>query len=216
MFAAVRIRGLLRPMSKPESLRRSGFDSNAFPTSRIMKTPVDLFRRGYELLVSGANLLQSPFLLLLRVYFFWQLFLTGQGKLAHIEKISDYFASLGIPLPALNAYMAGATETFGSLLLIIGLASRLAAIPITVVMAVAYLTADLEAVTGIFSDPDKFVKADPFPYLISALIVLVFGPGKLSVDALIKRILGAFRRGLTNRSQNFGASATPAEAKAQH
>ena len=63
-----------------------------------MKTPVDLFRRGYELLVSGANVLQSPFLLLLRIYFFWQLFQTGQGKLAHIEKISDYFASLGIPL----------------------------------------------------------------------------------------------------------------------
>src|SRR5260221_12771831 len=127
------------------------YQESAFDPSPIMKTPVDLFRRGYELLVSGANLLQSPFLLLLRIYFFWQLFQTGQGKLAHIEKISDYFASLGIPWPTLNAYMAGATETFGSLLLIIGLASRLTAIPITVVMAVAYLTADLEAVTGIFS-----------------------------------------------------------------
>jgi len=168
-----------------------------------MKTPVDLFRRGYELLVSGANVLQSPFLLLLRIYFFWQLFQTGQGKLAHIEKISDYFASLGIPLPTLNAYMAGATETFGSLLLIIGLASRLTAIPITVVMAVAYLTADLEAVTGIFSDPDKFVKADPFPFLISALIVLVFGPGKFSIDALIKW-LDASRRNLLKRSLRRG------------
>ena len=105
-----------------------------------MKTLFNLTRRGYELLVSGANYLQSPFLLLLRVYFFWQLFQTGQGKLAHIEKISEYFASLGIPLPTLNAYMAGATETFGSLLLIAGLASRLTAIPITVVMVVACLT----------------------------------------------------------------------------
>jgi putative oxidoreductase len=171
-------------MSKRDfSYEDPGFESNPSP---IMKTPVELIRRGYELLVSGANLLQSLFLLVLRVYFFWQLFLTGQGKLAHIGKISDYFASLGIPLPTLNAYMAGATETFGSLLLIAGLASRLSAIPITVVMAVAYLTADFEAVTGIFSDPDKFVKADPFPYFISALIVLVFGPGKFSIDALIK------------------------------
>jgi len=152
-----------------------------------MKIPIDPFYRGYKLLVSGGNFLQSPFLLLLRVYFFWQLFQTGQGKLAQIGKIADYFASLGIPLPTLNAYMAGATETFGSLLLIVGLASRLTAIPITVVMAVAYLTADLEAVTGIFSDPDKFVKADPFPYLLTALIVLVFGPGLCSIDALLKR-----------------------------
>jgi len=44
-------------------------------------------------------------------------------------------------------------------------------------MAVAYLTADFEAVSNIFSNPDKFVKADPFPFLLTALIVLVFGPG---------------------------------------
>ena len=63
-----------------------------------------------------------------------------------------------------------------------------------VTMAVAYLTADLEAVTSIFSDPDKFVKADPFPYFIGALIVLVFGPGRFSIDALIKRMSGQVRR----------------------
>src|SRR5260370_24283791 len=97
-----------------------------------MKIPVDLFRRGYELLVSGANLLQSPFLLLLRIYFFWKLFQTGQAKLAHIENISDYFASLAIPSPTLNAYMAGAAETFGSLILIIALVYPSTAIPIPV------------------------------------------------------------------------------------
>jgi uncharacterized membrane protein YphA (DoxX/SURF4 family) len=78
-------------------------------------------------------------------------------------------------------------ECFVSLLLMIGLASRLTAIPVAVTMAVAYLTADLEAVTSIFSDPDKFVKADPFPYFICALIVLVFGPGRFSIDALRHR-----------------------------
>jgi hypothetical protein len=53
-------------------------------------------------------------------------------------------------------------------------------------MIVAYFTADFEAVSNIFSDPDKFVKADPFPFLLTALIVLVFGPGRFSVDALLK------------------------------
>jgi hypothetical protein len=39
-------------------------------------------RRGYdyELLVASGNLLQSPLLLVLRVYFFWQLFMTGTPK----------------------------------------------------------------------------------------------------------------------------------------
>ena len=43
-----------------------------------------------------------------------------------------------------------------------------------------------------FSDPDKFAKADPFPFLLAALIVLVFGAGRFSVDALIKWRLGRF------------------------
>jgi len=38
-----------------------------------------------------------------------------------------------------------------------------------------------------FSNSDKFVKADPFPYLLTALIVLAFGPGLFSIDALLKR-----------------------------
>ena len=152
-----------------------------------MNTFVDLSRRSYDLLVRCTNLLQSPLLLAIRLYFFWQLFLTGEGKLTHLAKISDYFASLGLPFPLLNAILAGSAETFGSLLLIVGLASRLAAIPVTITMIVAYLAADFEAVTHIFSDPDKFVQAAPFPFLLAALIVLAFGPGKFSIDAWIGR-----------------------------
>jgi hypothetical protein len=46
--------------------------------------------------------------------------------------------------------------------------SRIAA-PVALIvisMTVAYLAADFEAVMNIFSDPDKFVKADPFPFLL--------------------------------------------------
>lgn len=152
-----------------------------------MKTFVDLSRCGYDLLVRCTNLLQSPLLLALRLYFFWQLFLAGQGKLTHLPKVSEYFASLGLPFPLLNAILAGCSETFGSLLLIVGLASRLAAVPVAVTMIVAYLAADFEAVTHIFSDPDKFVQAAPFPFLLAALVVLAFGPGRFSIDAWIGR-----------------------------
>jgi putative oxidoreductase len=143
--------------------------------------------RAYGLLVAVADHLQSPLLLALRLYFFWQLFLTGKGKLSNIGKVIDFFASLGIPAPNVNAYFVSALECFGGLLLIIGLASRPIALMIVISMCVAYLTGDFEAVSSIFSDPDKFVKADPFPYLLTALIVLVFGPGWLSIDALLKR-----------------------------
>jgi putative oxidoreductase len=154
-----------------------------------MNTSKDIIRRAYELLVTGANSLKSPVLLALRLYFFWQLFLTGEGKLSNIGKVSEFFASLHIPLPTLNAYFIGSLECFGSLLLIIGLGSRLLSLLIVISMTVAYLAADFEAVSSIFSDPDKFVKADPFPFLLTAVIVLVFGPGLFSIDALMKRIL---------------------------
>jgi putative oxidoreductase len=101
----------------------------------------------------------------------------------------DFFTSLGVPAPSLNAYMVSSLECFGGLFLIIGLASRPLALAIVISMTVAYLTADFEAVSNIFSDPDKFVKADPFPYLLTALIVLVFGPGLFSIDAILKRKL---------------------------
>ena len=154
-----------------------------------MNTVQDIIRRAYELLIIVANLLQSPFLLALRLYFFWQLFQTGQGKLSNIGKVSEFFTSLGIPLPTLNAYFIGSLECFGSLLLIIGLASRPLSLLIVISMTVAYLAGDFEAVMSIFSDPDKFVKADPFPFLFTALIILVFGPGLFSIDALMKQIL---------------------------
>src|SRR5258705_12827824 len=154
-----------------------------------MKKLTNLLRSGYELLVAGCAILQSPFLLALRLYFFWQLFLTGKGKLSNIGKVSEFFTRLGIPLPTLNAYFIGSLECFGSLLLIIGLASRPLSLLIVISMTVAYLAADFEAVSNIFSDPDKFVKADPFPFLLTALIVLVFGPGLFSIDALMKQIL---------------------------
>ena len=158
--------------------------------SQIMNGILDFIRRAYELFVTVANFLQSPLLLALRVYFYWQLFLTGKGKLSNIGKIIDFFTSLGIPAPAINAYFVSALECFGGLLLIVGLASRPIAFMIVISMCVAYLTADLESLQSIFTDFDKFVKADPFPFLLVSLIVLAFGPGLLSIDALLKRVIG--------------------------
>lgn len=154
---------------------------------REVNTFYQFVRRAYEMLVAGANYLQAPLLLALRVYFFWQLFLAGKGKLLNIGQTAEFFESLKIPLPLLSAYLASATECFGGLLLVVGLCSRLVAIPVAFTMLVAYFTADFEALTSIFSDPDKFVAAAPFPFLLVSLLILAFGPGAISIDALIKR-----------------------------
>lgn len=134
--------------------------------------------------------LRCPFLLVVRLYWGWQFFLTGKGKLLHLDRTAGFFASLNIPLPKLNAILAGSTECFGGLLLLLGLGSRIATVPLIVTMCVAYLTADIDKVKHIFDKPDAFLTADPFLFLLAAVIVLLFGPGAFSLDALIKRARG--------------------------
>jgi putative oxidoreductase len=78
-------------------------------------------------------------------------------------------------------------EFFGGLLLVLGLLSRLNALVLVVNMLMAYITADREALFAFFSDPDKFSAAAPYVFLIASLIILVFGPGRLSLDTLVLR-----------------------------
>ena len=139
----------------------------------------------YGWFLKALNSLQSPFLLLIRVYWGWQFLESGIGKFNHIEKVISFFTDLGIPAPTFNAYANATLETVGGLLLILGLASRLIAVPLTINMIVAYITADKEALTSFFSESGKFFGADPFPFLLVSLLVLIFGPGKLSLDTLI-------------------------------
>lgn len=106
-----------------------------------------------------------------------------------MSKAIDFFTQLGIPLPVFNAYFVSLLECVGGILLILGLASRLISIPLIVDMLVAYITADREAFTSFFSDPDKFMAAAPFTFLMASLLIMVFGPGSISVDYLIKRFI---------------------------
>src|SRR2546425_12520331 len=139
------------------------------------------------LLVKLGNSLQSPLLLAMRLYWGWPLFQTGKGNLMNLDRTAEFFSSLHIPMPKINAIMAGSTECFGGLLLCLGLASRLVSIPVAFTMIIAYVTADPQALRSVLSDPDKFTGAAPFLFLLTALIVLAFGPGAISLDALIGR-----------------------------
>ncbi|HVT72216.1 MAG TPA: DoxX family protein [Lacunisphaera sp.] len=141
----------------------------------------------YEKFETFASWLPSPLLLVIRLYWGISFVQTGWGKLMHLDRTAAYFTDLGLPVPKVNAFMAGSTECFGGLLLALGLCARGAAVPLIFCMLVAYATADGEALRAIFSDPDKFTGATPFLFFYAALIVLAFGPGKLSLDTLVFR-----------------------------
>jgi putative oxidoreductase len=148
-----------------------------------------LFEKFYRLFVKLANLLQSPFLLAIRFYWGWLFFQAGWGKLHSIPHVTDFFQSLHIPLPGVNAWFVSLLECFGGWFLMAGLGSRLVAFLLAFDMVIAYITADSDALKAIFTDSDKFVHAAPFAFLFATLVVLAFGPGKFSLDWLIARTL---------------------------
>jgi putative oxidoreductase len=150
-----------------------------------------IFQRGYRLLIGAASMLQSPLLLALRLYWGWQFFGTGKGKLMNHEKVTTFFQSLHIPMASFNVYLAGSTECFGGLLLLVGLGSRLVCLPLLFTLCIAYVTAESDSLKVIFSDPDKFLSATPFLFMLACLVVLAFGPGKFSIDWILQKTVFA-------------------------
>ncbi len=132
--------------------------------------------------------LQSPLLLAVRLYWGWQLVQSGWGKLHHLDKVTDFFTSLNLPAPALTAHFVSGLELVGGILLILGLGSRLIGLLLTINMFVAYWTADRDALFAVFSDPGKFYNADPYTFLFASAMILIFGAGLFSVDALLAKL----------------------------
>jgi len=155
-----------------------------------MKTLLLRLRHLYKRFFAAVDYLRSPFLLAVRLYWGWQLVQSGWGKLHNLPKVTEFFTSLNLPMPAQMALFISCVEFFGGIFLAIGLLSRLTALVLTVNMIMAYVTADTEALRSIFSDPDKFYAAAPYVFLIASLIILIFGPGKLSLDTILERLLG--------------------------
>src|SRR5207245_10880116 len=82
---------------------------------------------------------------------------TGWGKLHTLDKITGFFAELRIPAPGFNAVLASSAELVCGALILVGLLTRLASLPLIVVMAVAILTAKRGEIGGL-SDLLGFVE----------------------------------------------------------
>lgn len=158
-----------------------------------MNKTITRVERWHERFFGLVSYLQSPLLLFLRLYWGWQLAQSGWGKLHHLGNIAEYFTSLGLAMPAQMAVFIACVEFFGGIFLAVGLLSRIMGLVLTVNMIMAYVIGDREALFSFFSDPDKFIAAAPFVFLIVALIVLVFGAGKLSMDTAITSLFHSSR-----------------------
>jgi len=106
------------------------------------------------------------------------------------------FLKIGIPVPEIMAPFVGIVEIVSGTLLLIGLLTRLAALPLIVDMLVAIATTKIPILLqkGFWSMAHE-ARTD-WAMLLGSLFLLLAGAGPLSLDALAKNRLARRNRSL--------------------
>lgn len=147
------------------------------------------FTKAYQALIFFGGFLKSPILLLCRLYWGALFVAAGWEKLHDIPHFAQLLQTYHFPAPNLMASIAAGCEFFGGLCLMLGFATRLAAIPLIIVMLTAYSTVHVESLHQFFQKPSVFVAEAPFNFLLTTLLVLAFGPGRFSIDYMLEKWL---------------------------
>lgn len=154
-----------------------------------MQNLINSIAAAYLRLRNLLNSLQSPLLLLIRLYWGWQFAQDGWGKLTHLARVTEFFTGLGLPAPGTTALLVASVEFVGGILFALGIASRLVSLALFVNMTMAYFSVpdDRTNFFHILSKPEDFYGASPYTYWFAALLILILGPGVFAADTLLRR-----------------------------
>ena len=139
----------------------------------------------YQKLTQKLSNLKDLPLLFFRLILAYGFYTPAMMKWGNISGIAEWFGSIGIPFPTLNAYMAASTEIAAVFLLPIGLATRIISIPLIITMVVAIVT--VHGGNGFEAGNNGF--EIPLYYILMLFALLVNGAGKISLDNIISRKL---------------------------
>jgi putative oxidoreductase len=116
---------------------------------------------------------------------------TGWGKVTNIQKVVGFFTELGIPAPEIQARLAASAELVCGALILIGLFTRVATLPLVGTMVVAILTAK----RGDINELSDLLGMEEYLFIVVLLWLGAYGAGPLSLDALFaKRLESGERR----------------------
>jgi putative oxidoreductase len=124
--------------------------------------------------------------LLARITVGYVFMLVGWGKLQNIDRVTEYFTSLGIPAPHLLTPFVSGLECFGGLFLMLGVLTRISAGGLAITMIVAIITArwsDIDSLQTLLGFEETL-------YLAIFTWLAICGAGKVSLDYLIEKRLG--------------------------
>jgi putative oxidoreductase len=133
--------------------------------------------------------------LVTRITLGFTFYLTGRGKLANFDTFVSFLADQGVPAPVLNAHVVARLEYYGGILLVVGLLTRLVSLGLAGTMVVALLTERRQffeswRTTGDIGPTD----ISSYVFLLFFTWLVVYGPGLVSLDALLARWLGPGRK----------------------
>lgn len=151
-----------------------------------------------------SDYVRSVALLLVRGILAYGFYQPAMMKWSDIDSVAQWFGSMGIPLPTLNAYMAASTEAAGVVLLTLGLFTRAITIPLIVVMLVAIATVHgangFEMILPNSEIVDPWINGEhmkgtfvqlqngfeiPLYFIAFLLVLLSSGAGRFSLDRLL-------------------------------
>jgi putative oxidoreductase len=113
---------------------------------------------------------------------------SGIGKLSHLDKVIESFRGWGIPAPQFQAPFTAACELVFGALLLVGLFTRFAAVPLMIIMIVAMrVTAFDPAKAADEGTLSYLFGLMEYLYLLLLLWLAVYGGGGCSVDRIVKR-----------------------------
>lgn len=109
--------------------------------------------------------------------------LTGWGKLQHLDRVTEYFTSLGIPAPHILTPFVSGLECFGGLFLMLGLLTRINAGALAVTMIVAIISAKFDDIDSLHS----LLGFEETLFLAIFTWLAISGAGKVSLDTWLTK-----------------------------
>jgi putative oxidoreductase len=137
----------------------------------------------YNRFVEGTGKLRHIPLLLFRLILAIGFYEPAMMKVKNLSGVAEWFGSMNYPLPMFSATLSMLTEASGVILLVLGLGSRLIAMPMMFIMVVATFTVHIS--NGFAAGDNGF--EIPLYYFLMLFALVIYGSGKYSVDYLISR-----------------------------
>ena len=111
---------------------------------------------------------------------------TGWLKLNALPRMIQNFRDWGIPAPEFFTPLASGIELVGGLLLLVGLLTRFAAVPLMIVMVVAIVSAKAGEIDSVVT----LLGFEEVSYFMMFAWLAIAGPGPVSLDRLILKAAG--------------------------